>query len=200
MRCKTRNEGDMQDPLVRLVHTLEEASSDAPFDPTAAALATATLKGRPSLRFVLVKSIDHGVVFYTHTTSRKGGELSQNPQAALTFYWPWIDKQVRLEGAVSLVTESEADTYFASRPRLSQCGAWASKQSQPLADPSILVQEVQAVEQQFANQEIPRPPQWCGFRLLADRIEFWQAGDYRLHEREVYQRENTMWTYQRLYP
>jgi len=158
-------------------------------DRTAMTLATATPDGRPSARTVLLKAHDaRGFVFYTHMDGRKGRELQANARAALLFHWPRVRNgvQVRIEGAVELVDEDEADAYFASRPRTSQLGAWASRQSEPLDARTTFEARLAQLEQEFADKDIPRPPRWTGFRVRPERIEFWYGAQYRLHERWVY--------------
>lgn len=158
-------------------------------EPTAVTLATAWEDGRPSARTVLLKSVDReGFVFYTNRRSRKGRQLQVNPSAALCFLWYEIGAQVLVEGAVQAVSDAEADVYFASRPRLSQIGAWASQQSEPLERREELDQRVETLERRYAGQPVPRPPYWSGYRVVPDMIEFWQAGDGRLHDRERYER------------
>ena len=159
-------------------------------DRTAMTLATADADGRPSARTVLLKAHDaRGFVFYTHLDGRKGRELQANPQAALLFHWPRVRDgvQVRVEGSVAIVDEAEADAYFASRPRVSQLGAWASKQSETLASRDAFERRVDELEQEFAGRDVPRPPRWTGLRVRPDRIEFWYGAQFRLHERWLYE-------------
>jgi len=158
-------------------------------DRTAMTLATATRDGRPSARTVLLKAYDaRGFVFYTHMDGRKGRELQANAHAALLFHWPRVRNgvQVRIEGAVELVSETEADAYFASRPRTSQLGAWASRQSEPLDSRATFEERLMQLEAQFKDRDIPRPPRWTGFRVCPERMEFWYGAQYRLHERWLY--------------
>ena len=173
-------------------------------DRTAMTVATATLDARPAARTVLLKHFDaRGFVFYTHLDGRKGRELQANPHAALLFHWPRVRHgvQVRIEGAVEIVTDAEADAYFATRARGSQAGAWASKQSEALSSREEFMQRLAAVEQQFEGREIPRPPRWTGLRVRPDRIEFWYGADFRLHERQLYERIRAgEWTKRMLYP
>ena len=173
-------------------------------DRTAMTVATATLDARPAARTVLLKHFDaRGFVFYTHLDGRKGRELQANPHAALLFHWPRVRHgvQVRIEGAVEIVTDAEADAYFATRARGSQAGAWASKQSEALSSREEFMQRLAAVEQQFEGREIPRPPRWTGLRVRPDRIEFWYGADFRLHERQLYERDRAgEWTKRMLYP
>ena len=168
-------------------------------------VATATVQGRPSARTVLLKSFDaQGFVFYTHLHSHKGRELEANPRAALLFLWRSLREagiQVRIEGAVEVVADAEADAYFASRPRLSQIGAWASLQSQPLASREEFEQRLQKFEAQFEGREVPRPDGWCGIRIVPQRIEFWYGANFRLHERWFYEADVAgNWSKRLLYP
>ena len=170
-------------------------------EPTAVMLATADTEGRPSARMVLLKGYDaKGFVIYTNLESRKGKQLSANPNAALCFHWMPLGRQVRVEGSVSLVSDSEADSYFASRPRDSQIGAWASSQSAPLKGMLALERQVAKFALKFGVGKVPRPEHWSGFRLLPKRIEFWQHRASRLHERLLFERVSEDWTKQRLYP
>jgi pyridoxamine 5'-phosphate oxidase len=170
-------------------------------DPTAMSLATVSIDGSPSVRIVLLKGVDErGFVFFTNLNSRKGRELMATPRAALCFYWPALDTQIRIEGAVEPVSDAEADAYFASRARESQVGAWASQQSEPLASMDDLRDRVAAIEDLYANQPVPRPPYWTGRRVRPERIEFWKAGAHRLHERRLFERDGDRWTLRRLFP
>ncbi len=170
-------------------------------DPNAMSLATIGMNGAPSVRIVLMKSVDEdGFVFYTNLEGRKGRDLRTHPIAAICFHWPTLEVQVRAEGSVSQVTDREADEYFATRPRESQIGAWASIQSQPIEHASDLAVRIAEVEERFDGKDIARPPFWSGFRLRPDRIEFWKARPGRLHERHLYTRADENWTMETLYP
>ena len=170
-------------------------------DPTAMSLATVSTDGSPSVRIVLLKSVDErGFVFYTNLNSRKGRELIATPRAALCFYWAALDTQIRIEGIVEPVTDAEADAYFASRARESEIGAWASRQSETLSSMDELRGRVLEVEQRYENEAVPRPPYWTGRRVKPARIEFWHAGDFRLHERRLFERDGDRWTMRRLFP
>ena len=170
------------------------AAAASTFDATAASLATADSSGRPSVRIVLVKTADaRGFAFFTNRESRKGRELAENPRAALCFHWPAIGEQVRAEGKVSLVEDSESDAYFATRPRESQIGAWASRQSAPLASRAVLEEAARAVAARFADADVPRPPFWGGYLLRPDRIEFWTSAVGRLHHRTLFERAGDGW-------
>jgi pyridoxamine 5'-phosphate oxidase len=181
-----------------------EAQAAGEPDPTAMVLATATLDARPSARTVLLKAHDpRGFVFYTHLDGRKGRELQANPHAALLFHWPRVRQgvQVRIEGAVEIVSDAEADAYFAVRPRGSQLGAWASKQSETLESRETFEERLAQVTREFDGRDVPRPPRWTGLRVKPERIEFWYGADYRLHERDVYERDRAgTWTKRMLYP
>jgi len=170
-------------------------------DPTAMALGTVGEDGSPSVRIVLLKGYDErGFVFYTNYDGRKGRELLARPRAALCFFWPAIDIQVRIEGSVMEVADEEADAYFATRHRMSQIGAWASRQSEPLENPDALDERVRKYETEFEGKAVPRPPHWSGFRVQPERIEFWKGKPNRLHERHLYTRAGTGWKIETLYP
>lgn len=170
-------------------------------EPTAFALATVSADGQPSVRMLLLKGVDDGgFTFFTNLESRKGRELRAGARAAMCFHWPPLELQVRVEGAVAPVTDADADAYFASRPRGSQIGAWASEQSRPIAQPGDLERRVRAVESRFAGSEVTRPPHWSGFRLEPERIEFWKGMPSRLHERHLYERDGHGWRRSVLYP
>ncbi|MSP50030.1 MAG: pyridoxamine 5'-phosphate oxidase [Alphaproteobacteria bacterium] len=192
---------DEADPILLFRRWLDEARVGEPDDPTAMTLATADAHGRPSARMVLLKDVDSaGFVFYTNLESRKGAELEANPWAALLFHWKSLRRQVRIEGPVAPVSAAEADTYFASRPRRSQIGAWASDQSRPLESRFHLEKRVAEVTARHLIGAIPRPPHWSGFRLEPDAIEFWQDKPFRLHDRLVYRKGGGEWTTTRLFP
>jgi pyridoxamine 5'-phosphate oxidase len=192
------------DPLALFQQMLADAQGlprDVMPEPTAFALATVGAGGRPSIRMLLLKHVDEaGFVFYTNLESRKGRELAANPRAAMSFHWAPMERQVRIEGDVSPVSVEEADEYFATRPRGSQIGAWASRQSQPIERAGDLERRVAALEAKFAGTAVPRPPFWSGFRLAPSAIEFWKGRPNRLHERELFVRENGQWRLTRLYP
>jgi pyridoxamine 5'-phosphate oxidase len=165
------------------------------------ALATASRDGRPSVRIVLLKgATPEGFVFFTNYSSRKGSELISNPFGSLAFFWPTLERQVRVEGRVEKVSAKESDDYFKTRPRGSQIGAWASLQSQVLLDRRTLENRVEEFHQQFSEQEVLRPENWGGFRLIPDTIEFWQGKESRLHERVRYTKEGNSWKADLLFP
>jgi pyridoxamine 5'-phosphate oxidase len=187
-------------PIVEFLSAIERATSHQ-VDTAPVALATADAKGRPSVRMVLLRGADErGFVFHTNYTSRKGRELMENPHAALCFHWPALDEQIRIEGTVVKLPDDESDAYFVSRPRGSQLGAWASKQSHVLPAREALEEEYRETERRFEGQPVPRPPFWGGFRLIPIRIEFWYGRPDRLHDRLVYTRTSDGWTIERLYP
>lgn len=196
------------DPYAQALATFatlfDEANAAGEPDRTAMTVATATLDARPSARVVLLKAFDtRGFVFYTHMDGRKGGELQANPHAALLFHWPRVRDgvQVRIEGEVETVADVEADAYFASRPRGSQLGAWASKQSETLASRGEFEERLAQAEAKFDGGQVPRPPRWTGFRVRPERIEFWYGAQYRLHERHLYERDAAgAWQMRMLFP
>jgi pyridoxamine 5'-phosphate oxidase len=170
-------------------------------EPTAVALATATPHGLPSVRIVLLRGWDErGFCFFTNVTSRKGRELAVNPRAALCFHWEGIERQVRIDGRVELVSESESDAYWAGRARESQIGAWASKQSAELDDRKTLEERVSHFDAKYPGDDVPRPDFWRGYRVVPERIEFWNGLPARLHDRHVYRLAEGQWTHQLLYP
>jgi pyridoxamine 5'-phosphate oxidase len=194
----------MTNPIERFIGLLDQARAiDKKIlpEPTAFSLATADEQGRPSVRIVLLKDVDeHGFVFYTNYESRKGRELLATRRAALCFHWMPLEVQVRVEGGVTTVTDEEADAYFASRPRGSQIGAWASTQSRTLARRADLEARVKQYEREYEGKSVVRPKHWSGFRVAPDRIEFWKGMPSRLHEREVFHREGTSWRLEMLFP
>lgn len=182
---------------------LERARASGDPEPTAMTLATANARGEPSARTVLLKQFDdRGFVFYTHRASAKGRDLRDNPRAALLFHWKHLPQpvQVRIEGRVEWVDEAQADAYFASRPRMSQIGAWASRQSQVLDSRASFEAAIARAEHEFEGRDVPRPPGWGGYRVVPDGIEFWYAGDFRLHERYRYDLRDGAWEKRMLYP
>jgi pyridoxamine 5'-phosphate oxidase len=189
------------DPFALFGQWMADAEKSEPNDPNAMALATADSQGRPSLRMVLLKDAGpDGFVFYTNLESRKGGELAENPHVALLFHWKSLRRQIRVEGPVLPVTDAEADSYFASRARTSQIGAWASKQSRPLQGRFELEKRVAEYTAKFGFGAVPRPAHWSGFRVVPERIEFWQDKPFRLHDRFVFIRDGDDWTVTPLFP
>ncbi len=195
------NDSSKTDPIALFNEWHREAIDAGLVQPMAMALATADASGAPSLRMVLLKGVDErGFVFYTNLLSRKGVEIDANPRAALCFYWAEIDRQVRIEGPVSLVSEAEADAYFASRDRSSRIGAWASKQSQSLDRRFVLEARIAKFAARHGVGEVPRPPYWSGYRVAAESMEFWRQRSFRLHQRILYRRATDGWTTQMLFP
>ncbi|HEV2866775.1 MAG TPA: pyridoxamine 5'-phosphate oxidase [Allosphingosinicella sp.] len=189
------------DPHALFDEWLAEARLSEPNDPEAMTVATADLEGRPSARMLLLKGHDErGFVFYTNSRSRKGAELAANPRAALLFHWKSLRRQVRAEGGVSPVDPAEADAYFATRSRDSQLGAWASDQSQPMASRAAFEARYQALAKEYDGRTVPRPPHWWGYRLVPERIEFWNDRAHRLHERRLFTRTRETWAESLLYP
>jgi pyridoxamine 5'-phosphate oxidase len=189
-----------RDPYSQFARWYGEAQDAERPLPDAAALATTTTGGRPSLRMVLMKGFDaHGFVFYTNYLSRKGRELARNPRCVLLFYWGRLERQVRIEGRVARVAPRESDEYFATRPRGSQLAAWASTQSTALPGRAALERRFAQFERRYP-ESVPRPPHWGGYRLAPESIEFWQGRDDRLHDRIVYRLERGRWRVGRLAP
>ncbi len=200
-----RSMSDLYAEAIATFHSLfAQVQAGGEPEPTAMALATATPDGRPSARTVLLKAVDaRGFVFYTHETSPKGRELAVNPRAALLFLWKTLrpQLQVRIEGAVNVVDAAEADAYFASRPRMSQIGAWASHQSETLDARETFERRIADYEREFEGRDVPRPPDWNGYRVVPDVFEFWYGAEFRLHERHRYERDSGgAWSKRLLYP
>jgi pyridoxamine 5'-phosphate oxidase len=189
------------DPVVQFRAWFRDALAADLHEPNAMTLATTTPDGGPSARTVLLKGYDErGFVFYTNYEGRKARELEANPLCALLFYWGELERQVRIEGRASRLSGEESDAYFASRPRGSRIGAWASEQSRPVEDRSILEERVRVLEAEYEGREIPRPPFWGGYRIEPETIEFWQGRENRLHDRIVYHRSGRGWKIVRLQP
>ena len=189
------------DPLACFEDWWEQAKTCGMVEPTAMTLATVDAMGRPDARIVLLKGIeDHRFVFYTNYASEKGQQLAAHPQACLVFWWELMARQVRVRGEVEKLPAETSDAYFASRPRGSQLGAWASAQSSELTDRAQLEARVAEMEERFGDDEVPRPEHWGGYGLKPAEIEFWQGRTDRLHDRFVYQRERGSWAVHRLYP
>jgi len=189
------------DPFALFDAWYAEAQTAELNDPNAMALATADAQGRLGLRMVLLKGHGPaGFVFYTNLESRKGNDLAAHRQVALLFHWKSLRRQIRIEGPVEPVSAAEADAYFASRPRASQLGAWASDQSRPLDSRATFEARFAEASSRFEGQDVPRPPHWSGFRVVPDRIEFWIDREYRLHERRQFVRAGGGWHDEMLYP
>ena len=189
------------DPVEQFRRWFDAALAADLHEPNAMTVATATPEGRPSARVVLLKGFDErGFVFYTNYEGRKGRELDENPRAALLFYWGELERQVRIEGTVSRVSEEEADTYYASRPRGSRLGAWASEQSRVVEGREVLEGRIGDLEAEYEGREVPRPPFWGGYRVGPEVVEFWQGRENRLHDRIAYHRQGAGWEIRRLQP
>ncbi len=196
-----RTPAAMTDPFPLFARWFAEASAAEPNDPNAMALATATPDGKPAVRVVLMKAWDErGFVFYTNLDSRKGVEIAANPAVHFDFHWKSLRRQVRIDGRAEPVSDAEADAYFATRPRGSQLGAWASDQSRPLSDSAIFAGKLAEATARFDGGPVPRPPRWSGFRVVPAAIEFWQDRDFRHHERTVFTRDGDGWTTGMLFP
>ena len=189
------------DPFERFAEVFAKAEAAEIKLPNAMTVSTVSADGQPTTRYVLLKGFDEkGFVFYTNLESRKGRHILAAPKVGLNFYWRELDQQIQIEGTAELVRDEEADAYFASRPRTSQLGAWASKQSRPLESRARLVADVARVEAKYFGREVPRPPHWSGFRVVPQRFEFWVNKPFRLHERTAYERAGEGWKTRRLYP
>jgi len=194
------------DPFAKFHAWMVAAIEHEPDEPNAMTVVTATPDGTPSARIILLKGVDdRGFVFYTNKQSRKAAELAVNPRIALLFHWKSLARQIRIEGTVEDVTDAEADAYYASRPRISRLGAWASSQSRPLAERSDLERRLADYEARYPGEDIPRPPYWSGYRVIPQRFEFWQGMPFRLHDRTTYTRAPGApagggWTVGKLFP
>ncbi len=190
-----------QDPIALFGRWFEDAKRSGILLPETMALATSDTGGHPAARMVLLKAFDErGFVFYTNYVSRKSEELEANPNAALLFHWPILQRQVRIEGSAERISAEEAAAYFSTRPRGSQLGAWASKQSLPLGHPKELQDRFRKYKAKYSGREVPWPQFWGGYRVSPQVIEFWQGRLNRLHDRILYEKENGEWQCSRLYP
>ena len=189
------------DPFALFDAWLQEAEAGEPNDPNAMALATVDASGQPSVRMVLLKGHGpDGFVFYTNRESRKAADLAAVPKAGLLFHWKSLRRQIRIDGTVERVGDADSDAYFATRGRDSRLGAWASDQSRPLDTRETFEARFAAMQARFEGQDVPRPPHWGGYRVVPDRIEFWQDRAHRLHERRLFTRDGDGWTEGLLYP
>jgi len=193
--------GLLADPVAQLRAWIDDAYAAGVGEPNAMCLATADAAGRPSARIVLLRGLDErGLAFYTSYLSRKAREISENPHAAATFFWPALSRQVRVEGAIAQLPEDESEAYFASRPRGHQLSAWASEQSEPIDARATLEERLAHFDQRFEGQAVPRPHSWGGYVVAADRFEFWSGRPNRVHDRHEFGRSGKGWTVRRLQP
>ncbi|MEO8648671.1 MAG: pyridoxamine 5'-phosphate oxidase [Acidobacteriota bacterium] len=189
------------DPFIQFGSWLDEALSSSILDANAMLVATADGRGRPSARIVLLKSFDaSGFTFFTNYESRKGRDLEVNPNVALHFFWPELERQVGITGIAEKISHSESEEYFNSRPLESRLGAWASDQSRPIPSRDHLVEKLEKIREEFPGGNVPLPPYWGGYRVTPDRFEFWQGGASRLHDRIIYTLEDGRWTIGRIAP
>jgi pyridoxamine 5'-phosphate oxidase len=190
------------DPFAHFQTWMAEAEVSEPSDPNAMTVVTATADGKPSGRTILLKGVDsRGFVFYTNKQSRKADELAANTAIFLLFFWKSLGRQIRIEGEVEHVTDAEADAYYATRPRISRLGAWASHQSRPLATRAELERRLAEFEAKYPGEDIPRPPHWSGYRVIPAYFEFWQNMPFRLHDRTIYEpASDGGWTSGKLFP
>jgi pyridoxamine 5'-phosphate oxidase len=189
------------DPFALLQGWIDKATAAGAHEPTAMCLATAAANGIPSARMVLMRGLDsRGLRFYTSYFSRKGGELGENPVAAVVFWWPVLERQARVEGAVLQLSEDESDAYFESRPRGHRLAAWASEQGEPVDSPETIEERYAHFDGRFEGVDVPRPHSWGGYLIVPDRFEFWQGRPNRLHDRIEYRRDDGSWSTRRLQP
>lgn len=199
-RTELHEEQVCGDPVLQLQRWLSDAAAADLPEPNAMAVSTCA-DGRPSSRMVLLRRLDAaGLVFYTSYFSRKGREIAGHPHVAALFYWPQLERQARIEGAVQKIADDESDAYFAGRPRGHQIGAWASEQSEPVENRELLDQRMRDYEERFEGEEVPRPHSWGGYLIVPERFEFWQGRPNRMHDRLEFTRDAGLWTLRRLQP
>lgn len=190
-----------ENPIFQFAKWFEEAVAAQVIDPNAMTLCSATKDGKPSSRIVLLRNFsENGFVYYSNYNSRKGSEIEENPNCAILFFWPELERQIRIEGVVQKQTPEESDLYFNSRPRESKLGAWTSEQSKKILNREVLNKEYEKVSLQYPDENVPRPPHWGGYLVKPSTIEFWQGRPNRLHDRILYTMENNIWKIARLAP
>jgi len=190
-----------KDPILQFEKWFKEAVNAKVNEPNAMTVCTATKDGKPSARILLIRNFDeNGFVFYTNYDSRKGLEIEENPYCSLLFFWPELERQVRIEGVLQKQSKEESDIYFQTRPRTSKLGAWSSPQSKVIASRKVLDEAYQKNSEKFTDENVPRPEFWGGYLLRPNRIEFWQGRPSRLHDRIVYEKQNAGWNIARLAP
>jgi pyridoxamine 5'-phosphate oxidase len=191
----------LDDPMAQFKQWYREAESAGVPEPNTMTLATVSQQGQPTIRVVLLKEITpNGLIFFTNFKSRKGREMEQHPKAALNFYWQLMERQVRVDGSISKVSDSKSDEYFSTRPRGSQLGAWVSEQSKTIPSRDYLEEQLKQFQARFEDKDIPRPPHWGGYLLTPEQVEFWQGGEDRLHDRIQYTMNQDLWERCRLAP
>ncbi len=191
----------LMDPIKQFRHWFKEAELAGVKEPNTMTLATVNKQGQPTIRVMLMKEItDQGLVFYTNFKSRKGREIDEHPKVALNFYWQDLERQVRFDGALTKIPDEESNQYFHTRPRGSQLGAWISQQSEVISSREYLEEQLKVCESRYQGQDIPRPPHWGGYHLMPTRVEFWQGGPHRLHDRIQYSLSDEKWDLLRLAP
>lgn len=190
-----------ENPIAQFEKWFKEAVEAKVNEPNAMTICTATIEGKPSARIVLLRNFnENGFVYYTNYNSRKGLEIQANPQCALLFFWPELERQVRIDGSIEKQSAEDSDLYFRTRPRTSKLGAWTSEQSKVIANRDILESEYEKFSAMFPGEEVPRPPHWGGYTVNPSTIEFWQGRPSRLHDRILYTKENKAWKIERLAP